>query len=495
VRQTGRYVSISTTGEKATAFIPNALPPDPRISPTPELDALLAKAHLALGRLDGVTRILPDTSLLLYMYVRKEAVLSSQIEGTQSSLSDLLLLENQEAPGVPIEDAREVLNYVRAMQHGLKRLREDQFPLSLRLIKEMHGVLLATGRGSQAEAGEFRRSQVWLGGTTAASATFVPPPANEVAACMSDLEKFLNEHPPSMPTVVRAALAHVQFETIHPFHDGNGRLGRLLITLLLCSDGALSEPILYLSLYFKTHRTAYYEHLQKVRTKGDWEGWLTFFLEGVVSTAEAAVELARKMLAMFRDHRETLEARTGRHSNSALRVHERMQRMPLFTVPQMSKVSGLSAPTVKTITDRLLDLGLVTEVSKERRPRLFVYAPYLALLNEQTEVRIRARADSPWALRGGDAPLYRKQLIRMLGWSEGVRAGSRQEFETALSELRPRDAILLRARFGSSRSIEDLAQETGLSASRLRQIEQRALTLLRQKLVAAGEASPKPPRR
>ena len=274
----GRYVIKQFQGETVRAFVPPPLPPVPPVD-LARFQILLEQANQAIGRLDGLASLLPDLSLLLYTYVRKEAVLSSQIEGTQSSLSDLLLYENDEAPGAPIEDVQEVSNYVAAMNHGLERMRSG-FPLSLRLIREIHEVLLSKGRGSGKQPGEFRRSQNWIGGSRPGNAVFVPPPPELLNDCLNQFELFLHDEQTGLPLLIRAGLIHVQFETIHPFLDGNGRLGRLLITFLLCAK-ALREPILYLSLYFKTNRAAYYELLDRVRTKGDWEAWLDFFLVGV----------------------------------------------------------------------------------------------------------------------------------------------------------------------------------------------------------------------
>ena len=265
----GRKVTISTAGESTTAFVPPPLPPTPSVE-LPRLYRQLENANRALGRLDGVTSILPDTPLFLYMYVRKEALLSSQIEGTQSSLSDLLLFENEEAPGVPIDDVQEVSSYVAAMEHGLERIRAG-FPISLRLIRELHDILLSKGRGNSKQPGEFRRTQNWIGGTRPGNALFVPPPPELVMELMSHLESFIHDDKVEIPSLIKAGLVHVQFETIHPFLDGNGRLGRLLITFILCAQGILKEPILYLSLYFKSHRSRYYELLQGVRERGDWE--------------------------------------------------------------------------------------------------------------------------------------------------------------------------------------------------------------------------------
>src|SRR6202521_3153130 len=270
----GTYVSTTTAGETVKAFVPQPLPPDPPVNLS-GLYHQLDRANQALGRLDGLTTLLPDTQLFLYLYVRKEALLSSQIEGTKSSFSDLLLFENEAVPGVPIDDVEEVSNYVAAVQHGLRRLAGG-FPLSLRLIREIHGILLRGGRGANKTPGEFRRSQNWIGGARPGNASFVPPPPEQMMKCLDSFERFLHheDEKHGLPLLVEAGLVHVQFESIHPFLDGNGRLGRLLITLLLCAQGALKQPLLYLSLFFKTHRDKYYDHLQRVRTEGAWEEWL-----------------------------------------------------------------------------------------------------------------------------------------------------------------------------------------------------------------------------
>jgi Fic family protein len=310
-------------------------------------------------------------------------VLSSQIEGTQSSLSDLLPFENDEAPGVPLNDVQEVSNYVAALDHGLERMRGG-FPLSLRLIREIHEVLLSKGRGSDKRPGEFRQSQNWIGGTRPGKAVFVPPPPELVLECMSALELFLHDERSELPVLVKAGLIHVQFETIHPFLDGNGRLGRLLITFLLCAAGVLGEPILYLSLYFKQHRTAYYDLLDRVRAKGDWETWLEFFLTGVRDTAEQAAIAARRILAVFEDHQRKLEA-LGRPGASALRVFEHMQRNPIASIPTTARRIGISAPTVAKSLEHMRQMGIVREITGRQRHRLFVYDAYLAILNEGTE--------------------------------------------------------------------------------------------------------------
>jgi len=378
----GAFVETAVGGETVRAFVPPPLPPVPPL----KLDKLygrLEEANRALGRLDGVTSILPDTPLFLYMYVRKEALLSSQIEGTQSSLSDLLLYENDEAPGVPLDDVQEVSNYVAAMNYGLERLR-DGMPLSNRLIREIHGVLLSQGRGANMQPGEFRRSQNWVGGSRPGNATYIPPPHNQLQDLMGDLEAFIHSEDVDLPILIKAALVHVQFESIHPFLDGNGRLGRLLITFLLCMEDALKEPILYLSLYFKTHRRYYYELLQKVREDGDWEAWLEFFLEGVKETSDQAADTAKQILALFENDRKKIEG-LGRPAASALRVHQYLQSKPILSVPSAAKALKLTAPTVRKSVGHLSDLDLVRETTGKQRDRLFVYSGYLDILNQGTE--------------------------------------------------------------------------------------------------------------
>lgn len=378
----GRKVTISTAGEKAEAFVPPRLPPIPAV----RMDGLyrrLESANRALGQLDGVTSILPDTPLFLYMYVRKEAVLSSQIEDTQSSLSDLLLFESEEAPGVPLDDVQEVSNYVAAMNHGLTRIREG-FPISLRLIREIHDILLSKGRGKTKQPGEFRRSQNWIGGTRPGNALFVPPPPEQILDLMSDLEVFIHADTPEIPTLIKAGLVHVQFETIHPFLDGNGRLGRLLITFLLCTQGILREPILYLSLYFKTHRQQYYDLLQQVRERGDWEIWLEFFLDGITDTSLQAAEAAREILGLFEADRHRIES-LGRPAASALRVHQLLQQKPLVGIPDASQKLGISPPTIAKSIQHLGDLGIVREVTRKQRGRMFMYSDYLSILSRGTE--------------------------------------------------------------------------------------------------------------
>ncbi len=380
---TGRYEVTSTGGERVQAFVPLGLPPDPPLELTGTLQRGLEHAAVALGRLDSISTLLPDTSLFLYSYVRKEAVLSSQIEGTQSSLSDLLLFELDEAPGVPLDDVVEVSNYVRALDHGLTRLREG-FPLSNRLIREIHGVLLSRGRGEGKDPGEFRRSQNWIGGSRPGNAAFVPPPPHLVADCMGELERFLHDEKAELPMLLRAGLVHVQFETIHPFLDGNGRVGRLLITFLLCHSAILREPLLYLSLYFKQNRATYYELLDSVRRNGDWERWLQFFLEGVRETAEGAVSTAKRLAELFEHDRERIVPR-GRRAGSALRVHDAIKARPVTSMQDVCARTGLSFPATSSAMEVLVDLGIASELTGKRRNRIFAYDRYVAILNEGTE--------------------------------------------------------------------------------------------------------------
>ena len=364
------------------AYLPPPLPPSPAVQ-IGNFQTLLDQANQALGRLDGLASVLPDPTLFLYTYVRKEALLSSQIEGTQSSLSDLLLFENSETPGVPVHDVQEVSNYVAALTHGMDRLRGG-FPLSLRLIKEIHEILLSKGRGSDKQPGEFRQSQNWIGGTRPGNAAFVPLPPEIVMECMGNLEVFLHEERRDLPLIIRAGLVHVQFESIHPFLDGNGRLGRLLITFLLYAAGALREPILYLSLYLKTHRQTYYELLTRVRDTGDWETWLEFFLTGVKETSGQAVSAARRILSLLEEDRKKIEA-LGRPAASVLRVFHHAQTNPILSIDNTAKKTGISFPTTASAIQHMQRLGILTETTGRQRSRLFVYQRYLAILSEGTE--------------------------------------------------------------------------------------------------------------
>lgn len=382
-RKIGQYVHCATAGETYRAYVPSPLPPDPPLAIDADLLTLLEQANRALGRLDGIADLLPDRNLFLYQYVRREAVVSSQIEGTQSSLSDLLLFELAEAPGAPLDDVAEVSQYVAALDHGLKRLAGD-FPLCLRLLREIHGVLLAHGRGAHKQPGEFRRSQNWLGGTRPGNAAFVPPPPERLAECLDALERFLHGDDGGLPVLVMTALAHVQFETIHPFLDGNGRLGRLLVILMLVDAGVLRQPLLYLSLYFKVHRLEYYDRLQRVRTHGDWEGWLGFYLKGVAETAQQAVDAARRLLGIFEQDRERIRG-LGRIATSALEVHRHLQQRPVSRVAEAVAATGINRTTVTAVFRRLVELGMVRELPGRQRNRVFVYTACLDILSEDTQ--------------------------------------------------------------------------------------------------------------
>jgi len=381
--ESGSYQLTTVGGERVRAFMPAPLPPDPPLRMHGPLQQALESAVLALGRLDGIATLLPDEALFLYAYVRKEAVLSSQIEGTRSSLSDLLLYELDEAHGVPMDDVLEVASYVAALNHGLSRLREN-FPLSNHLIREIHRVLMSSGRGSAKTPGEFRRSQNWIGGTRPGNAAFVPPPHTAVPDCMTALERFLHAEDDGLPVLLRAGIAHVQFENIHPFLDGNGRVGRLLITLLLCHAGVLKQPLLYLSLHLKLHRNTYYELLDQVRRTGDWEAWLAFFLEGVRMTAESAVDAAQRLSAMFQNDRMRAQAASGRRAGSVLRVHDALKSQPILSLPAAGREAALSFPTASAAMKVLAASGIVREITGKRRNRLFVYEQYVSILNEET---------------------------------------------------------------------------------------------------------------
>ena len=371
----GRYVTVTTAGEPFQAFVPVPLPPEPPIVWSAALRRRFDAALVALGRLDAVTALLPNAALLLYSFVRKEAVLSSQIEGTQSSLADLLLYEIDEQPGVPVDDAREVSRCVAALDHGLAALRGG-LPLSMRLLRGMHEVLMNQPRGRGKTPDEVRRSQVWIGGTRPGNAAFVPPPANALTECLKPFERFLNDEPEPTPPLLKAALAHVQFETIHPFLDGNGRLGRLLIVLQLVAEGVLREPMLYPSLFFKTHRALYYELLNEVRLHGDWERWLDFFAEGIEVSATQAVATANTLLALVNADRDRI-AGLGRAAGSALAVHLALQRQPIATSVALVKATRLTPATVNKSLAHLVRLGIVAELTSRRRGRVFAHRRYV----------------------------------------------------------------------------------------------------------------------
>jgi len=374
----GRYIRQST-GYRA--FMPAPLPPVPSIQIGGEIQRLLSLADRALGRLDGSIQTLPNPDLFVFMYVRKEAVLSSQIEGTQSSLNDLLAAEASILSPTQPKDVDEVVNYVHAMNYGLTRLHE--LPLSVRLIREIHAELLKGVRGSLLTPGELRRSQNWIGpgGCTLMDAAFVPPPPEEVPAALGDLERFLHAET-DLPALLQIGLAHVQFETIHPFLDGNGRVGRLLITFYLCEKRILLKPVLYLSHFFKRHRAAYYEHLQAVRDTGDWERWLVFFLRGVIEVSEQATDTARRILALREEHRAAVTSKLARAAANGHRVLEHLYERPIVSVADIQKLLGSSYPVAGNIVDRLASLGILREITGYRRNRLYRYESYIQLFSE-----------------------------------------------------------------------------------------------------------------
>ena len=365
------------------AFMPAPLPPTPPVSITGDLQRMLSEADRALGRLDGSVQTLPNPDLFVYMYVRKEAVLSSQIEGTQSSLQDLLAAEAQVLDEHRPRDVDEVVNYVRAMKHGLARLAD--LPVSVRLIREIHAELLRGVRGSRLTPGELRRSQNWIGppGSTLAEASFVPPPPTEVPAALGALEAFLQKQD-ELPMLVKIGLAHSQFETIHPFRDGNGRVGRLLITFLLCERGALRKPVLYLSHYFKRHRQSYYERLQAVRDAGDFEGWLVFFLRGVAEVSAQAADTARRILELREQHRRAITDRLGRAAGNGHRVLEQLYEKPIVSAKEVQALLGTTYAGANQIVQRLVDLRIVSEITGQARHRRFRYDAYVRLFDEAT---------------------------------------------------------------------------------------------------------------
>lgn len=379
----GHYVTVTTATEPFQAYVPAPLPPAPPIDWSPALRRRFDDALVALGRVDALSAHLPNAALLLYNFVRKEAVLSSQIEGTQSSLADLMLFEIDEQPGVPMDDAREVSRCVAALDEGLAKLRGG-LPLCVRLLCDMHRVLLDHPRGGGKAPGDVRRSQVWIGGTRPGNAAFVPPPADAVPDALAALERFLNDQPEATPPLIKAALAHVQFETIHPFLDGNGRIGRLLIVLQLVADGVLREPMLYPSLYFKTHRARYYELLDGVRQHGDWEAWLEFFAEGVAAIAAQAVTTANALLALVNADRERI-AGLGRVATSVLAVHQALQRQPIVTAGALTTATQLTHATVNKALAHLEKLGIVSRRNERRRGRVFSYQRYVALLSVELQ--------------------------------------------------------------------------------------------------------------
>lgn len=376
----GKLVKCSITSESYNAFVPNDLPPKPEID-IMAVSVLLEKANQAIGALNGVISTVPNSAIINYMYVRKEALLSSQIEGAQSTLDDLLKYEAKQTQGIPVEDASEVSSYVAALNHGIERINEG-FPLALRLIKEIHAILLKNSRGKTKSPGEFRSSQNWIGGTRPGNARFVPCPPDKLLDILSKLEKFINEED-NIPSLIKAALIHVQFETIHPFLDGNGRLGRLLITFFLCVKGLLKSPFLYLSLFFKKNRTLYYEHLNNVRYQGDWESWIQFFLEGVIETSDDARKTIVLIQKLFADDEQKLTS-LGKAQTSAKIVFEQFEQKPILTVAEIETKIKLSRPTIISSINRLIDLGILTNTSEKKWGQTYAYTGYINLLSSES---------------------------------------------------------------------------------------------------------------
>ena len=379
---TGKYTPAIAGGIACEAFVPAPLPPNPPLAVDNKLQGRINQAMLALGRLDAISSLLPDAHLFLYSYVRKEAVMSSQIEGTQSSLSDLMLYEMDSLPGVPIDDVQEVSCYVSALNLGIKRIREGH-PISYRLVTEIHQALMTSGRGVNRSPGEFRKSQVWLGGHRPDEATFVPVPANVLADCWSHLENFINDVPETTDPLIKAALSHVQFETIHPFLDGNGRIGRLLILLILVEAKVLVEPLLYLSVFFKKHRQTYYERLNQVRLTGDWEAWVLFFVDAVAETANQAVKTAQQLNALRQKDKAAL-SKIGRQAGSATQIIDALFEYPIASINKLIELTGLTAATVGKVLDVLeQQSGIVKEITGQKRNRVFAYSAYIEILNQE----------------------------------------------------------------------------------------------------------------
>ena len=385
----GTYEITSFDNEQVRAFVPDPLPPEPSVDIAPMYQQLEAAA-VALGNLDAESRMLPDPDLFLYLYIRREALLSSQIEGTQSSLSDLFVYEfdSNKAEAPKQLDVTEVSNYIAALEHGIAlldgKVRGGPLPVCNRLIRATHSVLLRSGRGSDKQPGEFRRSQNWIGGTRPSNAAYVPPPHAQVEGCMGDLERFINADGDGLPAIVRAGLAHAQFETIHPFLDGNGRVGRLLISFILREAGLLARSVLYISLHLKRERDRYYDLLGQIRVNGDWEAWLEFFIEGVRITAEDGIRTARRLTETFERDRARIE-QAGRRAGSALRAHEALKQRPTLSIARIAEQTGLSIPAASSAVDLLLQLGIVREMTGRRRGRVFGYAEYIDILSEGAE--------------------------------------------------------------------------------------------------------------
>ncbi len=380
-KRIGTYITKEVAGESYKVYIPPNLPLEPAVD-LKKLSGLLEKSVAALSKLNNISKNIPNKSLFMYMYVRKEALLSSQIEGTQSSFSDLILFENNQMPEISIDDVEEVSNYVKAMNYGLKKLK-DGFPFSLRLLKEIHSILLSGGRGSKKLPGKFRQSQNWIGGTRPGNALFVPPPVDKLRDCLSNLERFF--HDDSLPVLVKAAIAHVQFETIHPFLDGNGRLGRLLIILLLINGGLIDEPVLYLSLYLKQNRTTYYNLLQEVRTNGSWESWIEFFLTGVLKSSKQAIKTITDINSLFEIDNIKI-ATMGRSRFSCEKVFNYLKQLPQVTVSLLAKELNMSLPTARNTLNLMVEAGILNEVTKKQRNKIYRYQKYLNILEKDAKL-------------------------------------------------------------------------------------------------------------
>jgi Fic family protein len=376
----GIFIEKKVAGESFKAYIPPMLPISPELN-LGALSAHIEKAATLLSDLNNMSKYIPNTSLFMYMYVRKEALLSSQIEGTQSSFSDLILFENQQKTNVSLDDVEEVSNYVKAINHGITRLKSG-FPLSLRLLRETHSILLAGGRGSKKSPGEFRKTQNWIGGTRPGNALFVPPPVEHLTDCLANLESFL--HDETLPILVKAAFSHLQFESIHPFLDGNGRLGRLLITLLLHHGQLLDEPILYLSLYLKQNRTTYYNLLQEVRLHGTWESWLEFFLIGIQESSHQALKTALDINALFAEDSKRISS-LGRARFTCEQALELLKHLPQTSVQSIAKELSISHPTARSALNQMVDLGILKEESNKKRHKIYTYRKYLNILEDGAE--------------------------------------------------------------------------------------------------------------
>lgn len=377
----GTFQEITSGGEAYKVYIPGILPLKIKLEP---FYALLDQANQGLGKLDAMNFFLPDANLFIYLYVRKEALLSSQIEGTQSSLADLFLVENNKKPSVPLSDVEEVTNYVAAINYGINKIQKENFPVSLRLIREIHTILMHGVRGQDKNPGEFRYSQNWIGGTRPGNAIFVPPPPQKVIELMGNLEVFIHSKSINLPLLIKIAMIHLQFESIHPFLDGNGRLGRLLVTLLLCEKNLIKQPIFYLSYFFKRHRAEYYKLLQKVREENDWDKWIKFFLQGVIETSQDAFETAMRLTHLMKTDLEKIRT-LGKVSKSVERIFTYLQRKPVVSIPELSSNLKLSPHTIKLSLDHLEALGVIKEITGLRRGMIYTYDKYLSILREGDE--------------------------------------------------------------------------------------------------------------